>query len=89
MKARAQTEALAALNIFENKVDLSLNLLAFKDEEVSRNVAPLMQNYLSLLKPMAQQGLSDATKVRIETILRTIIKNLKYEDSYDFSNEVG
>uniref|UniRef100_A0A0B6ZHY5 Exportin-T n=1 Tax=Arion vulgaris TaxID=1028688 RepID=A0A0B6ZHY5_9EUPU len=80
--SRSADALLAAL---EDKIPLMLRFLGDEDDDVSSAVIEFATEYIATVKSMS--SLSDAQKVHIEGLLVTIIKKLKYDESYNFEKE--
>ncbi|XP_056000713.1 exportin-T-like isoform X2 [Ostrea edulis] len=84
-KMEDQENSLVTMAALEEKVPLMFRFLSNEDDDVSGAVAPFVQEYISFLKQMKQ--MSPKQIENIQGLLYTIIKKMKYDDSYNFDHE--
>ncbi|XP_067683887.1 exportin-T-like [Haliotis asinina] len=73
------------LQALETKVPYMLRFLGDEDDDVSGAVANFSQEYINLLKQIAP--LTPKQRENMEGLLYTIVKKMKYDDSYNFDQE--
>lgn len=69
----------------EGKVPYMLRFLGNEDDDVSSAVIDFASEYIAMMKTLP--SMNEGQKKHIEGLLFTIIKKLKYDDSYDFEKE--
>ncbi|XP_069101295.1 exportin-T-like isoform X2 [Argopecten irradians] len=74
-----------ALQALENKVPLMFRFLGDEDDDVSSGVTQFSQDYIALLKQM--KPISQKQCQNMEGLLYTVIKKMKYDESYNFDHE--
>ncbi|KAK3738804.1 hypothetical protein RRG08_035683 [Elysia crispata] len=69
----------------EGKVPYMLRFLGNEDDDVSSAVVEFASEYIAMMKTLP--SMSEVQKKHIEGLLFTIIKKLKYDESYNFERE--
>ncbi|XP_041348237.1 LOW QUALITY PROTEIN: exportin-T-like [Gigantopelta aegis] len=73
------------LNALEAKIPYILRFLGDEDDDVSGAVAIFAQEYINSLKQVS--SLSQQQREIIEGLLITVVKKMKYDESYNFEQE--
>lgn len=84
-KSEDQENSSVTMAALEEKVPLMFRFLGDEDDDVSAAVIPFVQEYIGILKQMKQ--ISPKHREHIEGLLYTVIKKMKYDDSYNFDHE--
>ncbi|RUS73434.1 hypothetical protein EGW08_018809 [Elysia chlorotica] len=73
------------MQALEAKIPHMLRFLGNEDDDVSSGVIDFASEYIAMMK--SQPSMSEVQKNHIEGLLVTIIKKLKYDESYNFEKE--
>ncbi|CAB4037957.1 exportin-T-like isoform X1, partial [Paramuricea clavata] len=84
-KAGSTEEASKTLSITENKLNYMFGFLGNEDDDISQSVHSFARDYITLLKQLP--NMSSAQERNIKGLLLTVIKKMKYDESYDFDQE--
>lgn len=85
LKLGDQESSHICLSAIESKLPYMLRFLNDEDDGVSENVITFATNYVIILKH--QTNLSEDKKQNIQTLLYGVISKLKYDESYNFTNQ--
>ncbi|XP_031566606.1 exportin-T-like isoform X2 [Actinia tenebrosa] len=85
LKSNNEAAANDTLQAIENKLPLLYRFLGDEDDDISHTINGFAYSYLLLLKQAS--SLSAQQKQNLKGILYTVIKKMKYDESYNFSRE--
>ncbi|XP_028410861.1 exportin-T-like [Dendronephthya gigantea] len=84
-KAGSSDKADRTLSIIENKLNYMFGFLGNEDDDISQSVHSFARDYITLLKQIP--NMSAEQEINIKGLLLTVIKKMKYDESYDFDQE--
>ena len=84
-KAGSTDEASKTLGVIENKLNYMFGFLGNEDDDISQSVHSFARDYITLLKQLT--NMSAQQERNIKGLLLTVIKKMKYDESYDFDQE--